>query len=247
MKQFLIDKLASYSTEMAVSFHLKLTNQMPTFRTKPATPTIWGNADDGVWAVVSTQSGGVLTGLEAFYYHNNGDIFSLSSQYDKAYFDMYQKLYVACVSQKPQTLRVMRPIEFETVMVNLGCLNTSQELNYIKFESPAGELGKICLDTLDINDVLKNLGNAKLILETLGDLLLNLKNLGFASFNRFHLLENILIDSQGAYLRLFPSPINEELEILPFTEQMELTFSKLDNSYDELKNYWNTICQQLKT
>jgi len=236
MKQFLIDKLASYSAEMADNFHFTITNQMPTFRNYPVASTIWGNTDDGVWAIVPIYSDYVVTSLEAFFYHNNGDIFSLSSQYDKSYFDMYQKLYVASVSQKPQTLRVMRPIEFEAVSVNVEHLNSTLELNYIKFESPAGELGSLFTKTLSSKEIVNNAGTLKLLADIVFDLFTTLKTLGYLFPKDMFNIERILIDSQGPYLRLISSE----------TASLESILDQLTDPETSI-TYWNTICQQLKT
>ena len=243
MKQFLIDKLASYSREMADDFHFKITNHMPTFKTWPKKSTIWDSTDDGLWAIVPIYNDNAITELEAYFYHNNGDIFSLSSQYDKSYFDMYQRLYVACVSQKPQTLRVMRPIEFETVSVNVESLNSTLELNYIKFESPAGETGSICTNTLDATEIFNDFDKSKLFADIIRDLFITLKTLGYLFPEDINVIGMILIDSQGPYLRLIP----------PATASLELVLSQIEDSefmnnstQSEISNYWKTICQQLK-
>jgi hypothetical protein len=156
---------------------------------------------------------------------------------------MYQKLYVACVSQKPQTLRVMRPIEFETVSVNVESLNSTLELNYIKFESPAGETGSICTNTLDATEIFNNFNKSKLFADIIHDLFITLKTLGYLFPEDINVIGMILIDSHGPYLRLIP----------PATESLELVLSQIEDSefmntstQSEISNYWKTICQQLK-
>jgi len=217
MKQFLLEKINTFTVDTLTAFNSLITNNLPS---ESQSFKVWGSNENGFW---------YLEKAAAYFFENDGTFHIIDNRRNQDFYNSIVTLYTE--NEKLNIIRMSKPLEFDTLSLenddHAFGLPKGQVLYYTKFSTPTGEYGMpwelIKLKGNPVTDVLYTLANQTS--ELLG--VCKRLNIGFYYFDDTN---PILLDDDGYFL-FIPSPNEDSIDLDVLMNKMDIT--ELDHSFVE--------------
>jgi len=131
MKQFLLEKINMFTTDVLNKFTLSVTNNLPI---DTQSLMMWGREETGFW---------YLDKQSAYFFENDGTFHIIDTERNETFYNSLVTLYEE--NEKLNIIRMSKPLEFDTLSLENDAhafgLPNGQVLYYNKFVTPTGEYG----------------------------------------------------------------------------------------------------------